>query len=750
MSYPAQSKKDRKSYKTVDAKARGHFRYLADNPPAGTLHGAVLRSPHPHARIGHVDLTAARAIPGVRVVLGPEDVPQDFRYGLRFQDQPVLAQGIARYRGEPVAILAADTAEIAAMALEQIRVAYAPIEAVADPVAALAENSAHLHPTGNLCHDFHFARGDADAALAAAAHRVDLHLETPRQMHAAMELEGGVAWREADGLVIKAPSQDPFYVARCVARLLDIAPERVRVTGSPIGGGFGGKEDLHVQPLIALLAWHADAPVRLVLSRADSTEAGFKRHPFRTHLRIGCDAAGMLLGMAADVVADTGAYASHGPEVLETAMETIQGAYRIPAVNLHGRLAYTNNGISGAFRGFGAAQTQSALEATIDMLARSAGIDPIEFRRRNLAAANADGPLDQDVVPQPELTLIAERLAGLPTVETGAEPRFLEGCGISLIRKGEGFGADGPNGAEGRLSLDPMGRIALTTSLTDMGQGISDAVRAMLADSFDVGPRDVALELGQTVSTSREIGPDSGATSASRGTQIALRLIRKAAPEFRRRLCQGAARLLGCSPGELSLGPGGVYLTTARNNLPNIDFATLAKEEEVRLDISVDGLQASRGHPASHTVFTGCGARAHIEIDRWTGAVRLKQITLVPACGPPQSRTAFDGQMAGGAVQAMGFVLTETLPAENGCFTAKNFDGYFIPSFADAPLVTVDPVTELDPDDPIGLRGAGEIGLNAAAPAILCALYDALGAIPPSLPVQSGWVLAQLDREGLA
>lgn len=737
---------DRRLFETVDAKARGTFRYLADASPPGTLHGAVLRSPHPHARITHLDLAAAREMPGVRVVIGPEDVPPGFRYGLRHQDQPPLAQGLVRYLGEPVAAIAAETPELAEAALARIEVAYAPLPTVADPVAALRADAPALHPGGNLCHNFHFARGEAETALAAAAHQVDLKLETPRQMHAALELEGGIAHRQGDRLHIRAPSQDPFYVARSIARMLDIQPDRVRVTGSPIGGGFGGKEDLHVQPLLALLAWQTDAPVRLVLSRAESTRAGFKRHPFRIALRIGCDAEGRLLAMVAETLADTGAYASHGPEVLDTAMETIQGAYAFPHARLDGRQAYTNNGISGAFRGFGASQVQCALEAGIDMLAAKTGIDPLAFRRLNLAAADADGPLDQDMVPQPELAWIAERMARHPAPADAHGARYLAGRGVALVRKGEGFGRDGPNGAEGRLGLDPEGRITLTASLTDMGQGISAAVRAMLAESFAVSPGDVAVRLGRTDPDPATGGPDSGATSASRGSQIALRLIRKGAPEFRDRLCRAAAAELGCRVEDLTLGPGGFHRTALRRNHPDLPFAALTTAPGLEVAISIGGLQATRGHPAAHSVFTGCGALADIRIDRWTGAVRVARFTLVPACGPPQVPTSFDGQMAGGAVQALGFVLTETLPTRNGQFAADNFDGYFLPTFADAPQIVVDPVTELASDDPIGLRGAGEIGLNAAAPAILCALHDALGAVPPSLPVSPAWVLAQLHR----
>ncbi len=244
--------------------------------------------------------------------------------------------------------------------------------------------------------------------------------------------------------------------------------------------------------MLALLAVKAQRSVRLVLNRSEAIEAGIKRRPFSIRLRAGCDEGGRLTVLDVYAVADTGAYASHGPEVLDTAMECAPGAYAWPNVRLVGRLAYTNNGIAGTFRGFGAVQTQCALELAIDVLADKAGIERAAFRRLNLADANAPGPLGQTMVPMPELAVLGEELAALPVLSArSSDERFISGAGLSLIRKGEGFGGGGANGARRRLTLSRDGQISLETSMTEMGRGLMAAAAAALQEAFDISPGDV-------------------------------------------------------------------------------------------------------------------------------------------------------------------------------------------------------------------------------------------------------------------
>lgn len=726
----------------IEEKLRGSFRYLAEGAPEGTLHGALLTSPLPHARIAHLDVTAARALPGVHAVVTATDLPDGYRIGPRMRDRPPLASGKVRFRGEPIVAVAADRPEIATAALALVDLTLDPLPVVSDPEDAFSDASPAVHETGNLCHAFRYEKGDIAEAFAQCAHTIEHFLQTPRQLPCALELEGGVCIPSATGVEIRAATHTPFAIRSLIAEMLRLPEDAVRAVGSPIGGSYGGKEDVHVQPVLALLAWTAKAPVRLALTRQQSMAAATTRHPFRIRIRIGCDGDGRLRAFEADVVVDGGAYASFGPEVLDTGMECIQGVYAFDTARLTGRLAYTNNGVAGAFRGFGALQTLTALELAVDRLAAEVGLDPLDFRQRNLAGADDPGPLGQPLVPQPELPRVARALRSLPAIPAApASERYVTGTGYALVRKGEGFGGGGPNGAAGELAFTASGRIELRCSLSEMGQGVEAAIRTMLGKTFDIAPDDISAAIGDTL-----FGRDSGPTSASRGTQIARRLIRAGAPTLTERLLAEAASALCVASEHLRLGPGGVYHRHERRNRPEIGFAALASRTgEIAVPVEVPGIAAHHMGYDCHTLFTCCGARAQVRVDRWTGQVTCTALDLVPACGEPVNARAFEGQMVGAGAQALGFCLTEDQVARDGVFQARNLDGYFLPTIADVPEIGVHPMTWLSPDDPVGLRGGGEIGINAAAPAIANAIADVLGAAPRQLPVSPGWVLETID-----
>ena len=727
------------------AKLTGELVYLTDRAPAGCLIGAILRSPHPHALIRLIDTTAAAASAGVKAVITAADATPGLRLGICRKDQPVLADGRVRYVGEPVAAVAAATAAAARAALATIRVDYEPLPVIDDPERALAAEAAQLHAGGNLCHEAFYQRGDLDDAFARSAHVIETTYETPRQMHAALETEGAVAIPGVDGrLTVLAPSQHPHGVRDAVAATLGWSATRVDVVGSPIGGSYGAKEDVHIQPIAALLAVRSGQPVRLAVSRSENVDAGMKRHVFRIKMRTGCDARGRLTAHEVDAIADTGAYASHGPEVLETAHENSDGIYGFDAVRLKGRLAYTNNGIAGAFRGFGALQMQAALELQIDQLARKAGFDPLAFRARNLRPPGAPGSIGQTIYPQPELAAVAERLAALPRARpsTTVGGRFIGGSGIALIAKGEGFAGGGPNGADGQLALSADGTVELRTGLTEMGQGLGVAVTALLARNLGLDPADVRPVLGDTRTT-----PDSGPTSASRGTQIASRLIRAGAQDFMYRILSAAASELSVAPDDLRLGAGGVYRNDQRTNAPLVALRDIAALGEIVVDVHVPPIETLTGAGKAHTLLTACGALASVSVDRWTGRITAERIVVVPACGPVLVPEAFRGQVEGGAAMAVGFALMETLPAEAGRFVARNLDQYLVPTICDIPPIEIVPVEELAPDDPVGLRGVGEIAINAVGPAITTAVLDALGHAPTRLPIDPAWVLSVLTEK---
>ncbi|MCX7231393.1 MAG: xanthine dehydrogenase family protein [Burkholderiales bacterium] len=704
-------------------------RFLGDASAPGLLHAAVLRGPHPHARLVSVSLDAARRLPGVHAVISGADLPTAHRLGIQVRDRPALAVGRVRHVGEPVAAVAAETLQIARDALAAIEVRWAPLPTLDDPERALAADAPALHEGGNLLHATRFERGDLEAAFARAAHVVESVVSTPRQVHAYLELESALAVPREDGtLHVLAPCQGPHAIRQDLAALLGWPVERIEVTGSPLGGSYGGKDDMHGQAIAALLAVRCGRPVRLAWSRAESMAAGMKRHPFVVRMRTGCDAEGRLLAHDVSLLLDTGAYASHGPEVLDTAHEHAPGAYRWEALRVEGRLAYTNNGISGAFRGFGALQTSTALELQIDALARRAGIDPMAFRTRNLLRRDDPGPLGQAIAPLPDLHAVmvqleairaesspAARSDPLPAARTESSPaaraepaRWALGRGCALVTKSEGFAVGGPNAAGGRLGRLADGTVELRVGLSEMGQGLSGAARDLLRAALDAQPELAGAPLRTSVGLT-ERTPSAGPTSASRGTHILAKLVAALVPKL------AAACAAPGASGELWV------------------------EAEVAMPESFSA------HGPAHAIFGACGAFAEVSVDRWTGRVRVDRVTVVPSVGPVVSPAGFLSQIEGSVPMAAGFVVLEDLPAEAGRFRATNLDGYLVPTLADAPRVALRAIDAPIADDDALPRGIGESALNAIAPAIANALADAAGAMPDRLPVSPAWLRDALD-----
>ncbi len=735
-------------------KLDGRLKYPTDRRVPDLLHGAMLGSPHPHARILSIDTRAACALPGVRAVVTAADIPGETRYGLRVVDRPVLCADKVRCEGDPVAAVAADSPAIAQQALALIAVRWQVLPVVDDPERALAPDAEPVHPDGNLLHSTEHARGDLALAERDCAWVVDEVYETARQMPVCLETEGGIAEPDGlGGLVLRQACQHPERDRQIIAAMLGLPPERVRVIGTPIGGSYGAKDELTMQPILALLAWKTGRAVRLQWSRAQSTALGVKRHPFRIRMRSGCRADGQLMFHQAWLLADTGAYATHGPEVLDAAHEHAVGPYAWSAVRLSGRLAYTNNGIAGAFRGFGAVQSQFALERQIDRLARLAGIEPLAFRLRNLAAPDAPGPLGQVVAPfdgpREVLAAIADhplraatrRGAGAADIAGG---RWRLGTGLAMIHRSDGFGRGGPNDAIIVLALARDGRIEVRTGFTEMGQGLVSVIPALAARRLGCDPGDVRAVVGDSSLT-----PDSGPTAASRTTTVIHRALGPPADGFRARMLEAAARVLGEPDATgLALGPGGVVRAGAGAGTRLLGYPDLAGalgEHCPVATLRLPGETTPSDIPGSHHVFGACAALAQVAVDTWTGRIRARHLVMAAALGPVASAQGYLGQMEGGAVIGLGLALMETLDCAGGRYTAANLDGYLIPTLADAPTLEVIAVQRLPAHDTIGPRGAGEIGVNIGAAAIANAVADALDAPVTALPVRAAQVLQWLD-----
>lgn len=736
-------------------KLAGNAGFLTDRYAANMLHAKVLRSPHAHANVVSIDTSAASALPGVHAVVTAKDVPGRNAYGLRAIDQPAICGDRVRLIGDPVAAVAAETPAIAEAALALIKVTYDVLPVIDDPRAALMPDAVAIHPKGNLLHQMHYEHGDLDAAWARCAYIVEEVYHTGRQMHSYMETEGGIVEPEiaADGcmgLAVYVGSQHPQNDQKLLAQILAMPPERIRVIASPVGGSFGGKEELTVQPIAALLVLKTGRPVRLHYTRPESVAIGIKRHPFRIHLKTGCDASGKLIAHKAELLGDTGAYATHGPEVLDSAHEHVQGAYNYDAVRVDSFLAYTNNGVAGAFRGFGAMQVHFAIEQQIDRLARESGIDRLQFRKINLPARDDTGPFKQAMAPidalEHSLAVLAQHPLWLQSGALAQDPtgRYRRGTGIALIRRSDGFSRAGPGDGRIRLSLAPDGRIELITGFIEMGQGLIGAIPSLLARQFGCAESDTRAVVG------RSDMPDPGPTVASRATNLLWRALAEGSASWHTQMLRAAAQLVDISPDRLALGPQGLRRKEGGELV--LPYAKLAEmlppQDRPVADIEVLEHDEASWIPAAHYVFCGATTAAQVVVDTWTGAVRVEHLAIITALGPVISAQGLLGQLEGGAVMAIGMALLEDLPSPQGRFAARNFDGYMIPTMADVPRIEVIAIEDLVPGDKVGPRGAGEISVSTTFAAVANAVADAVGHGVSRLPLKPADVLALLDAKG--
>jgi xanthine dehydrogenase D subunit/xanthine dehydrogenase C subunit len=732
------------------AKIAGSFAYLTDRRMPDMLVGRILRAGVPHARIISIDTSRAENLSGVVAVVTHRDVPGQNCFGIVVQDQPALCHDKVRYMGDAVAAVAAIDAETADAALRLIDITYDKLPVVSSPERALDADAPQLHAFGNLQRQIDYARGDIEAGFAASTHILEETYVTPRQMHGFMETEGGWAVVQPDGsLEVHAGGQHASRDRLQLSRILAMDEGQIRVVTSPTGGAFGGKDELTVQPALALLALKSGHPVRLKLSRAESVMAGTKRHPMVIRMRTGCDAEGRILAQEVDLLADAGAYASLGPSVLETALEHAAGVYSVADVKTRGRLVYTNNGVCGAFRGFGANQMNYAVECQMDRLAERCGLSPLEIRRRNLKRAGDVGYLGQEVAPSERLVEMLKAAATCPLwqADRGVTRNRNEivGVGMAMNYHGNGLGSLVPDPAGGRLRLASDGKIEAVFTLDEMGQGLLTSIVATVSAELGCARDDIRPVTGDSAA-----GPDSGSTAAARSSFVVWQTTRLAAPGFSKKLCREAARRLECDAETLKLAPGGIAGHRSNSEGILIGYADLARnldEEDLpTIDIRFDYPVTNYTAGNARFLFVSGVCIARIAVDCVTGEVRVLDLNQHSAAGPVLDIAAYLGQQEGGAIQGMGSTLTEDALIQDGAYVTANLDTYMMPSIADAPeRMVAYALEDLDTNDPYGPRGVGELGIGAVMPAIANAVFDAIGLSPAVMPIQPELVLQALD-----
>ena len=736
-------------------KTRGDFPYSSDLQVEGMLWGTTARSPHPYARILSIDTAEARSMPGVLAVLTHKDVPGRNAYGLEIADQPVIADDVARYWGEAVALVAADHPEQARRAAHAVNVEYEVLEPLTDPEVALTQSAPRLHPDGNITRQVKIRRGDQNPRADVV---VSGEYEVGMQDQAPLGPESGLAIPDGEGGVDLYIATQWLHVDRDqLAGCLGLPVEKIRLTMAGIGGAFGAREDLSMQAHACMLAMRTGRPVKMAYSRAESFVGHVHRHPARMRYEHGATRDGTLVYVKARILLDGGAYASSSTAVISNACCFAVGPYECPSATIDGWVVYTNNPPCGAMRGFGSVQNCYAHEAQMDKLAAALGMDPVELRIRNamktgsrlITGQAVDGP-----VPVAELL---RRVAAmpLPAVRTDELDLTLMPGGVSntthgeAVRRGVGYAVGFKNVgySEGfndystaRVMLSVAGgrpRVEVHTAAAEVGQGLV-TVQAQIAGT-ELGVHDVVVLNADT-----QVG-SSGSSSASRQTYITGGAVKAACEAVRERVLALAESELA----ELGRGDGGGSIAwrlendaiVSESGAVVITLATLLGEEaieetrEFRPRIT-SRLDPETGQANAHMQYAFAAHRAVVDVDTELGLVKVVELATAQDVGKAINPQAVEGQLEGGAAQGLGLAVMEEVQVVGGVIRNPSFTDYLLPTTLDMPPVRMDILELGDPNSPYGLKGVGEPPAISSGPAIVAAIRSASGRALSRVPVR--------------
>jgi CO/xanthine dehydrogenase Mo-binding subunit len=721
--------------------------YAGDWAMPGMLHAVVVRSPYPSARIRGIDTSRAAAMPGVATIMTARDVPRNTLWtdvpgqttavGRLRARLHVLAEDRVRHQGEPIALVAAETLEQARDAAEAVVVDYEPLPGVFSPEAALAPGAPQVHDEGNLLAHWRIGRGDVDAAFARAAVVVEGEYRTQFVDAAYLEPESGVAWIDSDGVITIRVSTQVIEHFRDVAEVLQVPQNRVRVIGTYLGGGFGGKEDVTVEVYLGLLAWRTRRPVRMVWTRQESLVARAKRHPYRFRYRTAAAANGEILGQRVDILGDAGGYAYLSALVLLYSSVTACGPYRVPAAHVEARVAYTNNPPTSAMRGFGAMQTVFGYESQMDRVARALKLSPLEVRRANALRRGDTLPVGQVIETEVALPALIDRAwaaLGAPTPPRAAHVRVGRGLACNLQPYGRIVWLHDWSSAWVGFEMD--GSLVVRSGVPDVGGGQASSLCQIAAEVLGVPLERVSVHIADSALT-----PLAGTTTASRQLYMSGNAVLKAASELRAQLLDAAGAILGADPAALDLADGAVHARDGRTLALTDLLAQCARRGVARGHLAV--YHAPAGEPVDLATGSGkifpdytYGAHAaEVEVDTETGVVRVLKLAAAHDVGRAINPQSVEGQIQGGAVQGLGYGLMEEVVLEDGVNLSASFASYLIPSALDVPDVTPGVHESGEGLGPYGARGIGEPPIGPPAAAVANAIEDATGVRVTTLPL---------------
>jgi selenium-dependent xanthine dehydrogenase len=736
----------------------GRAKYTDDYVFPDMLFARTLRSRYPHARVLSIDTTQAKALPGVRAVLTAADVPGENLHGLVHFDWPVLCGDKVRYMGDSVAIVAAETQAIADAALDLISVEYEPLPVVADPVYARSPEAPLVHEGregGNLLKHIKVRHGDLELGFANADVIVERTYHTPTTEHAFLEPECAIgipSGYDADHekLTIYVGSQIPYQDRNQIARAMALPDESVRVIGTLIGGGFGGKEDIAGQIHVAMLAEVTQRPVKMLYTRQESLLFHPKRHATVIRIKTGAKKDGTLTAVEAELYGDGGAYASLSDKVMTRATTHATGPYNVPNAKIDCYAMYTNNPPSGAFRGFGVTQSAFAVEQNMDLVAEAIGMDPIAFRLKNaqkVGVTTATGQLLRESVGLIETIELCE--AEMRQGKNGdfqwgwRDEHYAYGWGVACAYKNTGLGGGAPDKSDAEVEAFEDGTVEVRSSSADMGQGLVAVLAQCAAEELGLPYEQVRVLLSDT-----DLTPNGGPTTASRQTYMSGNAVRLAAANLRDALSSVVAEEFDYSPDRLRFEEGLV-----RINGTSIGFGEavkLAKQQGISTRI-LHEYWGPKTQPLGtggdmHFGFSYATQIALVAVDLHTGEVKVHKIISGTDIGRAINPLLLQGQIEGGIIMALGNCLTESYIVENGVPWSTLLSRYKMPSIKHTPEIISYLVEHRTADGPYGAKGVGEIPSINTTPAICNAIFNAVGVRVYSLPVDQDSLLRAMRK----
>ncbi|MBT4088213.1 MAG: molybdopterin-dependent oxidoreductase [Deltaproteobacteria bacterium] len=740
-------------------KATGQTRYADDIVRENMLYGRVIFADSPHGRLENLDMSFAKEVPGYIGHITAEDIPGSRKTGMINRDQPALVAigEECRSLADPVAAVFADSPAAANALFEAVSTSWKELPGVYTVEEAKAPNAPLVHDDkpGNLFFENSLKRGDADSEISQATVTIRNRFSTSRVIHGFMEPEAGWAELGGDGgVIIHYPTQTVFDDQAQVAEVLDLPKHKVRIIQLPTGGAFGGKEDVIFHHILGLAALKFKRPVRITLSRDQSLMVCQKRHPTWFDCSLSADSEGRFTALKARVEADKGAYAALGYDIMENIMSFIGGSYFIPAVDVSVRSYYTHNVMSGAMRGFGANQANFFIESLVNMVANKLGMDPFDIRLKN--ALKPGLPTITDHVLEPGVPGVTEVIEALreavqqeeaPTTSSGRQPGFGIACGLKNL----GFGHGLPESAGARVELSTDGRINLSVTHHEYGQGAMMGQARIASEILGVPIDQIQVSMPDTGCT-----PYTGATTASRQTFISGKATMEACERLKSDLFELAAEKLEVlDPAQMAIDKDRIRDRNSGQSIALSELGETFSSEQRTFPPETapfrDNHEVSDyGSPEfksrrTHWAYAYGAQAAWLELDEKSGETRVLKIISVNDVGRILNRRAVEAQMEGGAVMGLGYALSEEFRLENGRPLTKGLRQCGLPKATDAPEIICRPVEVPHPWGPLGVKGLAEAPSLATAPAIANALADAASIRLFDLPMTPERVKASLQ-----